>query len=105
MEHFIASHTKTNEALGESVSQLNSKFEAMTTHQKMMENLIAQITQQVSHLSRPPGHLPGQLETNPKGHMNAITLRSGKELESPHMPMREDTRKVDSGEDVEDHPM
>jgi len=38
--------------------------------------------------------------------MNAITLRSGKELESPHMPMREDRREVDSGEDVEkEHPM
>ena len=38
--------------------------------------------------------------------MNAITLRSGKELESPHMPMREDKREVDSGEDVEkEHPM
>jgi len=41
MERFIASQTKTNEALGESVCQLNSKFEAMTTHQKMMENQIA----------------------------------------------------------------
>ena len=106
MERFIASQTKTNEALDKSVSQLNSKFEAMTTHQKIMENQIAQIAQQVSHLSRPPGHLPGQPETNPKGHINAITLRSGKELESPYMSKSQDTREVDSGEDVEkDHPM
>jgi len=38
MEHFIATQTKTNEALGELISQLNSKFKTMTTHQKMMEN-------------------------------------------------------------------
>jgi len=101
MERFIASQTKTNEALDELVNQLNSKLEAMTTHQKMMENQIAQIEQQVSHPSRPQGHLPGQPETNPKGHINAITLRSGKELENPHMPMREDRREVDSKEDVE----
>ena len=43
MERFIATQTKTNEALGESVSQLSSKVETMTTHQKMMENQIAQI--------------------------------------------------------------
>ena len=93
--------TKTNKALGESASQLASKFETMTTYQKMMENQIAQIAQQVSHLSRPQGYVSGQPETNPKGQMNAITLWSGRELESPQMPMREDRRKVDNEEDVE----
>jgi len=67
MECFIATQTKTNKALGESVSQLNSKFENMTSHQKMMENQIAQIAHQVSYLSRPQGNLLGQPETNPKG--------------------------------------
>jgi len=66
--------TRTNEALGESINQLTAKFETMTTHQKMMENQISQIAQQVSHLSKPQGHLPGQPEANPKGQMNAITL-------------------------------
>jgi len=49
----------------------------------MMESQIAQIAQQVSHLSRPQGHLPGQHETNPKCQMNVITLQNGKELECP----------------------
>jgi len=72
----------------------------------MMENQIAQIAQQMSHLSRPQGHLPSQPETNPKGHINAITLRSGKELGSHQMPMREDKTEVDNGGEVEkDHPM
>ena len=64
----------------------------MATHQKMMDNQIAQIAQQVNQLSRPQGHLLGQSETNPKGQMNAITLRSGRELEGPVVPMREEKR-------------
>lgn len=95
MERFIATRIRANEALGESVSQLNSKFEVMTTHQKMIENQIAQIAQQVSHLSRPQGHLPGQPETNPKDQMNAITLRSGKELDGPPSPMRKDKGEIE----------
>jgi len=95
MERFIQTQMKINKAFGESVSQLSSKFETMTTHQKMMENQIAQFTQQVSHLFRPKGHLPGQPVTNPKSRMNAITLRIGKELEGPKMPMREDKGEVE----------
>jgi len=53
MERFIASQAKTNKALGESVSKLTAKFKTLTTHQKMLENQIAQIVQQVSHLFRP----------------------------------------------------
>ena len=48
-----------------------------------METELAQIAQQVNHLSRPQGHLLGQPEANPKGHMNAITLQSGKQLDEP----------------------
>ncbi|XP_057247230.1 uncharacterized protein LOC130589730 [Beta vulgaris subsp. vulgaris] len=48
-----------------------------------MENQMTQIAQQISHLSKPSGQLPGQTEPNPKGHINAISLRSGKELQEP----------------------
>jgi len=81
IERFIQTQSKTDEALGESMGQLNAKFESLSTHQMMMETQLAQIAQKVSHLSRPPRHLPDQLEANPKGHMNTITLRSGKQLE------------------------
>ena len=54
-----------------------------------MDTQIAQIAQQVSHLSRPQGHLPGQAETNPRGHVNAIsTVRDGLEA-SPMMVLQE----------------
>jgi len=39
-----------------------------------MDTQIAQIAQQVNHLSRPPGHLPAQPETKPNGHINAVSV-------------------------------
>jgi len=53
MERFIITQCKTNEAINESINQLNSKFDTMASHQKTMDTQIAQIAQQVSHLSRP----------------------------------------------------
>ena len=40
---------------------------------------------------RPQGPLPSNMETNLREQLNAITLRSGKELEEPHQ--REETKK------------
>ena len=51
-------------------------------------------------MSRSQGRLPGQPKTNPKGKMNAIILRSGRELESPLMPMREERREIDDEGDA-----
>lgn len=44
---------------------------------------MTQLAQQISHLSKPSGQLPGQTEPNPKGHIHAISLRSAKELQDP----------------------
>ena len=89
MERFIAAQTKTNESLSASINLLTSKFDAMATHQKAMDTQITQTAQQVSHLSRPQGFLPGQPETNPRGHVNAIsTMRGGLE-ESLAMVLQE----------------
>jgi len=55
-------------------------------HQKMMETQLTQIAQQLSHLCRPQKHLPSQMEINPKGQMNAITLRNEKQLEKQRRP-------------------
>jgi len=51
MEQFIAAQTKTNKTLSASINQLTSKFNTMAIHQKAMDTQIAQIAQQVSHLS------------------------------------------------------
>jgi len=89
MERFIATQSKTNEALNGSINQLNSKFNAMASHQKVMDTQITQIAQQVSHLSRPQGHLPGQSETNHLSHINALSVASEGVKESPVMILQE----------------
>jgi len=48
-----------------------------------METQLAQIAQQVTHLSRPQRHLLGQLEANPKGHMNTSFLVVENNLMNP----------------------
>jgi len=48
MTQFLEEQTKTNEAVAASISQVTSKVDAITTHQKAMDH---QIAQQVSHLS------------------------------------------------------
>jgi len=89
MVQFLVALTKTNEVVTASITQLTSQFNAIATHQKAMDTQIAQIAQQVSRLSRPQGHVLGQAETNPRGHVNTIsTMRDGLE-ESPVMVLQE----------------
>jgi len=89
MAQFLEGQTKTNEAVAALISQLTSKVDAMATHQKAMDRQIAQLAQQVSHLSRPQGHLPSQAETNPRGHVNAISTVRDRLEESPVMVLQE----------------
>jgi len=61
----------------------------MAAHQKTMDTQIAQIAQQVSHLSWPQGQLLSQPKVNPRRHVNAIsTVKEGLE-ESPVMVRQE----------------
>jgi len=55
--------------LNDSIVKLTSKVDFISTHHKMLEAQISQVAQQVS-----------QTKTN---HLNAITLRNGKQLEDP----------------------
>jgi len=96
MECFIATQSKSNEALNESINQLNAKFDAMASHQKAMDTQIAEIAQWVSHLSRPLGHLPGQSKTNPRGHINALSIAGERVKESPIMILKETVAVSDS---------
>ena len=89
MERFIATQTTTNETLKENIQALTSRVDSMAAHQKTMDTQIAQIAQQVSHLSRSQGQLPGQTEVNPRRQVNAIsTVGAGLE-ESPVMVLQE----------------
>jgi len=60
--------------LNDSLSKLNTKVDSITTHTKMLETQISQVTQQVATSSQTPGIFPGQTEANPKAHVNAISF-------------------------------
>jgi hypothetical protein len=49
----------------------------------MLETQISQVAQQVATSSQIPKVFQGQTEANPKGLINAITLRDDKKLEDP----------------------
>jgi len=67
--------------LNDSLSKLTSKVHSIVIHTKMLETQISQVAQQVAASSQTPRVFPGQTEANPKAHINAISLRSGEQLE------------------------
>jgi len=69
--------------LNDCLVKLTSKADFIATHTKMLENQISQVAQQVATSSQTPGVFPSQTEINPKGRINATTLRDGKILEDP----------------------
>ncbi|KAI3716043.1 hypothetical protein L6452_23087 [Arctium lappa] len=73
MERFV-------QAQGDKNDQIFSRLDANTAHSKMMETQISQISQQLATLLKQGNQLPPQLEQNPRGQMNAVTLRSGRVL-------------------------
>jgi hypothetical protein len=97
MENFILCQTQQNKEFmnqntqlmnqnihaNELIKQLANKVEAIATHNKMLETQISQVAQQQAAIAPPAGTFPGQPQPNPKGHINAIMLRSGKELQDP----------------------
>ncbi|XP_010490352.1 PREDICTED: uncharacterized protein LOC104768120 [Camelina sativa] len=72
-------------------SELNGRIETLNTHVRVLENQVAQASARVK---APPGTLPGKSEANPKEFMNAITLRSGKEIEGPPLTKRTERSEV-----------
>src|SRR3954466_2440089 len=52
----------------------------------MLETQISQVAQQQAPTAAPAGTFPAQPQPNPKGHANAITLRSGTNYDGPVDP-------------------
>ena len=69
--------------LNETLIKLTSKVYSIATHSKMLENQTSQVSQQVASSSKSSKIFLGQPETNPKGQINAVTLRNGRQLEDP----------------------
>ncbi|XP_045802435.1 uncharacterized protein LOC123896027 [Trifolium pratense] len=90
MENFVLAQTQQNKEFmnqnihtNELIKQLANKIDSISTHNKMLETQISQVAQQQAATAAPAGTLLGQPQPNLKGHVNAITLRSGTELEDP----------------------
>ncbi|XP_021764004.1 uncharacterized protein LOC110728668 [Chenopodium quinoa] len=85
MESFI---TATNSA----IQHQSSSIQQLQAQSKLMENQISQLANQVSQSLKTPRTFLGQTEQPQKGHMNVVTLRSGKQLEDP--PTKEPSQEV-----------
>ncbi|KAG7533173.1 Retrotransposon gag domain [Arabidopsis thaliana x Arabidopsis arenosa] len=79
-----------------SYNDLNIKFEALNSKMKYMESQAAS-----NSAPKNPGQLPGKAIQNPKEHVNAIRLRSGRELQARPSPAQvtEDS-EIQEGEDL-----
>ena len=77
------------------IEQLSHKVDQLATHNKMLET---QIANQTPSSSKPT--IPSQPQQNPRGHANAIFLRSGKEVKGR---VGEDTKQDSSLGDEEVH--
>ncbi|KAG7588727.1 Retrotransposon gag domain [Arabidopsis suecica] len=80
-------------------NDLNAKIEALNSRIKYMESQVASTSAPTN-----PGQLPGKAIQNQKGHVNAIHLRSGRELQTrPSIaPVTEDS-EIQEGEDFIQH--
>ncbi|KAL2895232.1 Serine/threonine-protein kinase MRCK gamma [Bienertia sinuspersici] len=99
MENFMSTMTQTVQEMKAQHSQTvqemkaqNQSMQEVKAQQKLLESQVSQLAHQVGQSSRAPGHFPGNTEQPPKDHMNAVTLRSGKELECP--PIKEPSKGV-----------
>ncbi|XP_050876104.1 uncharacterized protein LOC127079779 [Lathyrus oleraceus] len=68
------------------IIQLGTKLDSVITHNKMLETQISQAAQQQATQTTPGGQFPGQPQPNPKGHANAISLRSRTTYNEPVNP-------------------
>ena len=106
LEIFLMEQQKQNQELktqtgflNDSLIKLTSKVDSIATHNKMLETQISQVAQQVASSSKSSGIFPSEPEANPKGQMNAITLRNGRQLEDPI-----EKTKTNKGEKKSDKP-
>ncbi|CAM8903385.1 unnamed protein product [Rhodiola kirilowii] len=74
----LAQNEKASREVQAQLMDMQTKFERLETHNKMFEN---QIDQQAESSTRAQGKLPARPEQGQREHCNAVTLRSGKELE------------------------
>ena len=103
MENYVINQSKQLQELktqtaflNDSLVKLTSKVDSIANHTRILETQISQASQQVATSSQTLGVFLSQTEANPKGLINAIKLRDGKQLEDPVMKTKTIKREVES---------
>ncbi|XP_074301293.1 uncharacterized protein LOC141632668 [Silene latifolia] len=86
---FIAHSSQKQEETTSFINQLRTQMQAS---QRETDNQISQLASQISQFQASNGKFPGKIEENPK-NINAIHLRSGRELEDRMFVKRKKSRK------------
>ena len=103
LETFITQQTRANADNERRHNETATSIQQIQAHNKIMETQLAQIAQQVGSPSTSSGsQFPGQPEVNPREHVKAITLRSGKGYEGPKMNEEAPMEEVEIEKNVED---
>ena len=112
MENFILAQSQQNKEFmnqnvhtNELIKQLAHKVDSMATHNKMLETQISQVAQQQVATAAPAGTFPGQPQPNPKGLVNAVTLRSRTELDNNLVAVRVRSRDEGKAKDPVSEPV
>src|SRR5262245_8598690 len=102
MQRMVKEMQRSNEAMVREVQRnIEAKMEGL---QRRVDNQMGQIAKQISE--RPQGALPSDTIPNPREHVQAITLRSGRTIEAQSKDEMDESKVGAKGDDVEfDEPM
>ncbi|CAM8987373.1 unnamed protein product [Rhodiola kirilowii] len=91
----LAKLLANQEEMRQELKEVKKSNQRLETHNKMLEN---QIAQQAESSTRAQGKLAAQPEQGQREHCNAVTLRSGKELED-EQPKKKKKKEVEKEKD------
>ncbi|XP_010669123.3 uncharacterized protein LOC104886363 [Beta vulgaris subsp. vulgaris] len=92
MENLLAQQTNFMAQQGKQNEKTDNAIQQIQAQNKLLESQISQLAHQVGQLSKAPGHFPGNSEQPSKGHINAVILRNGKELQDH--PLKEPSKRT-----------
>ncbi|XP_074318082.1 uncharacterized protein LOC141654867 [Silene latifolia] len=101
-EQLVIANQKSDSKLDNHIASQNRVSDEIRASQKATETHVAQISQQLGQLAQNPGKFPGNT-VNPR-EMNAVFLRSGKQLEEIEKSPKWKRKRV-TNEVVKEHPV
>ncbi|XP_074296852.1 uncharacterized protein LOC141627505 [Silene latifolia] len=101
-EQLVIANQKSDSKLDNHIAAQNRVNDEIRASQKATETHVAQISQQLGQLAQNPGKFPGNT-VNPR-EVNAVFLRSGKQLEEVEKSPKWKRKRV-SSEVVKEHPV